>query len=68
MIEAKSAVRFQFGAHVFRFQSLAGKLNNKILAWWQFAVPAVSRLAIALITIGSQTIKVPFRNSVESLR
>ena len=38
------------------------------LGWWLFALPAILILAIALITVSLQTIKVALRNPVESLR
>jgi putative ABC transport system permease protein len=38
------------------------------LGWWLFAIPALFILAIGLMTIGFQTIKVASKNPVNSLR
>ena len=42
---------------------------NKIaMGWWLFALPFISILAIALITVSLQTIKVALKNPVDSLK
>lgn len=45
--------------------SFAYQMN---LAWWVFAVPAVTLLIIALVTVSFQTLKAALTNPVESLR
>jgi putative ABC transport system permease protein len=38
------------------------------IGWWLFALPFISILAIALITLSLQTIKVALKNPVDSLK
>lgn len=42
--------------------------NKTTLAWWLFATPLVCILGIALFTVSLQTIRVAFRNPVDSLK
>jgi putative ABC transport system permease protein len=38
------------------------------LSWWMFAIPSITILMVAIMTLSAQTVKVAIRNPVESLK
>ncbi|MEK6480371.1 ABC transporter permease [Catalinimonas sp. 4WD22] len=55
-------------ANYFLDEWLSGFAHRIPIVWWLYALPAVAILLIALLAIGSQTLKAARQNPVDSLR